>query len=143
MSCPEIEKETGIKASAINGYASRIKYKIKRHNKDKIKFTRDDVDLMVALRFQGLTHDEIGEKFDCSYQKVSILTGKKYKMVKLRLMGRSLDIISNWCGLEPAEVELTTSRILAKLEGCEWERKIKGVSTKIIITGYAAAGGIN
>lgn len=115
-SAPEVEKETGIKASSINGYCSRIQYKIKRTNKDKAKYTPHEIDLMVVLRLIGLKHQEIADKFDCTYHDVSRLTAKKFRMAKLREHGHSVDEIATKFNADPLDVLKATSNIMEILE---------------------------
>lgn len=139
--CPAIEKVVGIRAMTINAYCSRIGHKVKRHNRDKAKFTWHEIDLMVALRFHGLRNGEIAEKFDCTYHDVSRLTAKKFRMAKMRLNGVTIEEIAWEYGLTPNEVLKATSNIMQQLEENGW--KTEHASTNTITNVSSAAGGIN
>lgn len=116
-SAPAVEKITGIKATSINAYCSRIGYKISRLNKDKIKNDEHDINLMLVLRHEGFTHQQIADKFDCSYGEVSRLTGKRYKLLKLLLLGKSAQAIADSYGMDVSDVHNATSAVLEMIRG--------------------------
>lgn len=110
-SAPQVSKLTGIKATSINNYCGKKGIKIRKHNNHKVKNSHHDINLMILLRVDGMSVEEVAEKFDTTVSTVYCCTGKAHKLLKRRLDGMSIKTISVFYNIPEGEIKTITDKL--------------------------------